>query len=156
MFAEKIRSWLKTLRKSKASVIFATQSLADITNSPIFSTVLESCQSRIFLPNADALEESIRKTYQSFGLNQRQIQIIASAVPHQQYYYTSPSGSRIYDLALESCPVTLAYTAATDTVDSKYCQELIEEFGQENFNEHWLQYKQVELPKQQVERKSFI
>lgn len=147
MFVEKIRNWLKTLRKSNAFVIFATQSLADITKSPIFSTVLESCQSKIFLPNKDALEESTKKTYVSFGLNQRQIQIISEAIPQRQYYYTSPLGSRLYDLALESCPVTLAYTASTDTADSKYCQEIVDEFGQENFNEHWLQYKQVELPK---------
>ena len=156
MFADKIRNWLKTLRKSNASVIFATQSLADITKSPIFPTVLESCQSRIFLPNKDALEESIKKTYLSFGLNKRQIHIIANAVPKRQYYYTSPFGSRIYDLALEFCPVSLAYTAATDTADSKYCQEIIDEFGQENFNTQWQQYKQVVLPKPQIERVSAL
>lgn len=155
MFVEKIRNWLKTLRKSRAFVVFATQSLADITKSPIFSTVLESCQSKIFLPNKDALEESTKKTYLSCGLNQRQIQIISEAIPQCQYYYTSPLGSRLYDLALTSCPVTLAYTASTDTADSKYCQKLVDEYGKENFNEHWLAYKQVELPKKEEAREFF-
>ncbi|MBP2629459.1 MAG: trbE [Firmicutes bacterium] len=156
MFADKIREWLKTLRKFNASVVFATQSLTDITNTPIFSTVLESCQSRIFLPNANALEEKAKKTYISFGLNQRQIEIIASAVPKRQYYYNSPLGSRIYELALESCPITLAYAAATDTADSKYCQRIIDEFGKEDFNPHWMRYKNVVLTKIQGERESYI
>lgn len=34
-FAGQLREWLKTLRKKNASVIFATQSLSDIANSPM-------------------------------------------------------------------------------------------------------------------------
>src|SRR3546814_3584440 len=34
-FAQQLQDWLKTLRKKTASVIFATQSLADIETSPI-------------------------------------------------------------------------------------------------------------------------
>jgi type IV secretion system protein TrbE len=146
LFAEKIREWLKVLRKSNASVIFATQSLADITESPIFSTILESCQSRIFLPNDKALEENMKKKYISFGLNQRQIEIIASAIQKRQYYYTSPLGCRLYDLGLEHCPLTLAYTA-TNKADLNRCQEIIDEFGHENFNEHWMNYRNVKFPK---------
>lgn len=156
MFVDKIRNWLKTLRKSKAFVVFATQNLTDIADSPIFSTVLESCQSKIFLPNKDALEEKNKKMYSSFGLNQRQIELIAHAVPQRQYYYTSPEGSRLYDIGLETCPFTLAYTAATDTADSKYCQKLINEFGKENFNEHWMKHKDVNFPMPQKERMTIL
>ena len=35
MFAGRIREWLKVLRKKNVSVIFATQSLADIADSPL-------------------------------------------------------------------------------------------------------------------------
>src|SRR3546814_9140827 len=41
MFAARIRQWLKTLRKRNVSVIFATQSLADIQNSSIASAIIE-------------------------------------------------------------------------------------------------------------------
>ena len=99
-FAQKIREWLKVLRKANASVVFATQSLTDIVESPIFSTVLESCPSQIFLPNDKALEESLKEKYFMFGLNQRQVEIIAGAVKKKQYYYVSPLGCRLYDLAL--------------------------------------------------------
>ena len=149
LFAEKIREWLKVLRKSNASVIFATQSLTDIAESPIFSTILESCMSRIFLPNDKAIEENNRKLYNSFGLNKRQIEIITAALPKRQYYYVSPLGCRLYDLGLEHCPLTLAYLAV-NKADQKQCQQILDEFGHENFNEHWLSYRQVELPKEDV------
>ena len=53
-FAARIRQWLKTLRKKNVSVIFATQSLADIKDSTIAPAIIESCASRIFLPNPQA------------------------------------------------------------------------------------------------------
>jgi type IV secretion system protein TrbE len=37
-FGARLREWLKTLRKKNASVVFATQSLADIDTSTIAST----------------------------------------------------------------------------------------------------------------------
>ena len=51
IFANKIRGWLKTLRKFNVSVIFATQSVEDTIDSDIASALIESCPSRIFLPN---------------------------------------------------------------------------------------------------------
>ena len=79
MFAEKIKEWLKTLHKYNTSVLFATQSLDDVAKSPIFDTVLSSCKSRIFLPDEGALTESRSKLYRAFGLNSRQIQLLAHA-----------------------------------------------------------------------------
>ena len=57
-FSQKIREWLKVLRKMNVSVIFATQSLVDVTNSNIFHTVLDACQSKIFLANSHSYRRS--------------------------------------------------------------------------------------------------
>src|SRR3546814_9341771 len=51
-FANQLREWLKTLRKKNASVIFATQSLSDIDGSSIAPAIIESCPTRMLLPNA--------------------------------------------------------------------------------------------------------
>ncbi len=150
LFVTKIREWLKTLRKANASVIFATQSLNDIVKSPIFPVVLESCFSRIFLPNPEALEKSMREMYKAFGLNERQLQIIASAIPQQHYYYVSPLGNRLYSLSLRACPLTLAFIA-TNKADSMRCGELIEEYGKEQFLQRWLEYRGIEWPEMQEE-----
>lgn len=58
-FAGQLREWLKTLRKKNASVIFATQSLSDIDVSSIAPAIIESCPTRILLPNERAIEPQI-------------------------------------------------------------------------------------------------
>ena len=66
-FAAKIRAWLKTLRKRRVAVVFATQSLADITESSIAPAIIESCPQRILLPNDRAIEPHSRAAYARFG-----------------------------------------------------------------------------------------
>ena len=56
-----LREWLKTLRKKNASVVFATQSLSDIDGSAIAPAIVESCPTRIFLPNERAIEPQITR-----------------------------------------------------------------------------------------------
>jgi type IV secretion system protein VirB4 len=114
-FASQVREWLKTLRKKNAAVVFATQSLADIKDSPIAPAIIESCPTRLFLPNARALEPQIAAIYAGFGLNARQVEIIARATPKRDYYVQSPSGDRLFDLALGE--VALAFAGASSKAD---------------------------------------
>ena len=51
---DKIQDWLKTLRKKNAAVLLATQSIADVKDSPIASTILQSTATKIYLPNSEA------------------------------------------------------------------------------------------------------
>lgn len=139
-FSKKIKEWLKVLRKYNASVIFATQSLADIKNSDIFNTILDSCSSRIFLPNPNIYSGDNQDLYKSFGLNDKKIQIIGTAIPKRQYYYDSIMGSRLYELALDK--FTLAYVAVNKK-DLIYANKIINKHGKENFNKYWREYKGV-------------
>src|SRR3546814_19169626 len=108
--------WKKTLRKKNASVVFATQSLADIEGSSIAPAIIESCPTRLFLANERALEPQIAGIYQRFGLNDRQIEIIASATPKRDYYCHSALGNRLFDLRL--APVAFAFPAASHRRDT--------------------------------------
>jgi type IV secretory pathway VirB4 component len=65
--------------KKNVSVVFSSQSLADIEASPIAPVLVESCPTRIFLANERAIEPQITAVYERFGLNARQIEIIARA-----------------------------------------------------------------------------
>ena len=107
----------KTLRKKNVSVIFATQSLADIKDSSIAPAIIESCASRIFLPNPQATEPQIRAIYEGFGLNSRQIEIVATAQPKRDYYYQSRLGNRLFDLDLGAA--TLAFAGASTPQDQR-------------------------------------
>jgi len=98
-------------------VIFATQSLADIKDSSIAPAIIESCASRIFLPNPQATEPQIRTIYEGFGLNSRQIEIVATAEPKRDYYYQSRLGNRLFDLDLG--PVALAFASASMPQDQR-------------------------------------
>ncbi len=135
-FAGQLREWLKTLRKKNASVVFATQSLADIETSPIAPAIVESCPTRIFLPNERAFEPQIAGIYRRFGLNDRQIEILARATPKRDYYCQSRRGNRLIDLGLGE--VALAFAAASSRADQRRIAELLEAHGRAGFASAWL------------------
>jgi len=136
MFAARIREWLKTLRKKNVSVVFATQSLADIADSSIAPAVIESCPQRIFLPNDRAVEPQSRAAYQRFGLNSRQIELIGTAVAKRQYYLQSARGNRLFELGLG--PIALAICGASSADDQRHIDTLLAEHGPERFGAAYL------------------
>ncbi len=138
-FAAQLRDWLKTLRKKNASVIFATQSLADIEGSRIAPAIIESCPTRIFLPNERAAEPQIARVYERFGLNDRQIEILSRATPKRDYYCQSRRGNRLFELGLGD--IALAFTAASSKTDQIKIGELIETRGHADFAEFWLRHR---------------
>ena len=135
-FAAQLREWLKTLRKKNASVIFATQSLADIETSAIAPAIIESCPTRIFRPNERAFEPQIAAIYERFGLNDRQIEILSRATPKRDYYCQSGRGNRLFELGLGE--VAIAFVAASAKADQLRIAELIEEHGRDGFAAAWL------------------
>ncbi|MGB0716980.1 MAG: conjugal transfer protein TrbE, partial [Phycisphaerae bacterium] len=136
MFADKIREWLKTLRKKNVAVVFATQSLADVAESPIASAIIESCPTRVFLPNPAAWEGHSRRLYEAFGLNERQIMILQHAVPKRDYYYQSPAGNRLFELGLG--PVALALCSGGSPDVQARIPGLIEKHGKDGFADAYL------------------
>lgn len=139
LFGRQLKEWLKTLRKKNASVVFATQSLADIEGSAIAPAIIESCPTRLFLANERALEPQIMGVYRRFGLNDRQIEIIASATPKRDYYCQSALGNRLFDLGLG--PVALAFTAASSRTDLNAITALVEQHGGAGFAAAWARHR---------------
>ena len=137
MFSAKIREWLKVLRKANVMVVFATQSLADVDQSSIAATIKEACFTKIYLPNATALNEDAAKFYKRFGLNERQIEILALATPKKEYYYTSPLGNRLFELSLGT--LGLAYLGATSKEAQRSVQTIMSRSsGRDEFNTNYL------------------
>ena len=140
-FAGQLREWLKTLRKKNASVIFATQSLSDIDGSNIAPAIIESCPTRLLLPNERAIEPQITAIYRRFGLNDRQIEILARATPKRDYYCQSRRGNRLFELGLSE--VGLALCAASSKSDQTLIANLVAEHGREGFLAAWLRARDV-------------
>jgi type IV secretion system protein TrbE len=140
LFASRIREWLKVLRKKNVAVLFATQSLADIANSSIAPAIIESCPQRILLPNDRATEPQSRDIYARFGLNERQIELVARATPKRDYYLQSARGNRLFDLGLDPVALALCGTSGPDaqkridaalmrTTGSGFAAEFLRECG---------------------------
>ena len=104
VFREKIREWLKVLRKANCAVVLATQSLSDAVRSGILDVLLESCPTKILLPNEEADKGGTSEVpgpldlYRLIGLNGTEIDLLKSAVKKRHYYYTSVEGRRLFEL----------------------------------------------------------
>jgi len=123
LVAARFEEWIRTLRQYNAGVMFGTQSVADIENSPLRHILFESCKTKIYLPNIDADTPAIRPLYESLGLNSREIQIIKDATPKRHYYCVSPLGRRLVSFGLG--PVTLAFCGATSQEERALVQKMM-------------------------------
>ncbi len=141
VFRSKVREWLKVLRKANCAVVLATQSISDAERSGIVDVLKESCPTKICLPNGAAREPGTREFYERIGFNERQIEIVASAIPKREYYVTSPEGRRLFDMALG--PVTLSFVGAAGKADLKRVRALHLEHGHD-WPVHWLQERGIE------------
>ncbi|MDE2772176.1 MAG: DUF87 domain-containing protein [Gemmatimonadota bacterium] len=114
LFAERIRSWLKELRKANASVVLATQSVADATASEITPVLIENCPTKIFLPNPAAHTRASRDQYGSLGVTDEMIAIIAAMQPKRHYYVVKPEGRRVVDFLLGPAALRLLGSTAVE------------------------------------------
>jgi type IV secretion system protein TrbE len=150
LFATRIREWLKTLRKKNVAVVFATQSLADIATSSIAPAIIESCPTRIYLPNDRAIEAQIREIYERFGLNPRQVEIISRATPKQDYYAQTARGNRLFELDLG--PLALAICSASTLPDHKMMDQLLKDLDEVGFVIAFLKAKGFEAEAEMIEQ----
>lgn len=140
VFREKIRNWLKVLRKSNCAVIMATQSLSDAMRSGIIDVLTESCPTKVLLPNPEAREETSQELYSTLGLNSRQIDIVSGAVPKRDYYVVSPEGRRLFDMQLGK--KTLSFVGASDPDSIARVRALHTAHG-DDWTNHWLKERGV-------------
>lgn len=138
-FSAQLAQWLVTLRKKNASVIFATQSLAQLEKSALAIEIVDSCPTRLLLPNDRAIEPQVAKIYRQFGLNDRQIEILARATPKRDYYCQSRRGNRLFELGLSEVGVALC--AASAKSDQSEIARLFAEHGSEGFLDAWLRHR---------------
>lgn len=145
-FAGKIKEWLKVLRKANCAVILATQSLSDLEKSGIMDVLIESCPTKIFLPNENAIQEEPLKLYKKFGLNYNQIDAIAHGIKKRDYFFLGDNGqhARMFQLALQK--FTLAFVAVSDKDALAEIDKLIEEYGEEGWVDQYLKKKHLSYP----------
>jgi type IV secretion/conjugal transfer VirB4 family ATPase len=140
VFRAKIAEWLRTMRKANCAVIMATQSVSDAIDCGIMPVLIESTATKIFLPNPNARDEQGGKMYRRFGLNEREIEIIANAIPKREYYVRTDEHQRLVDLELG--PLSLAFIGVSDKESVAAVKRCEAEFGEEWVTE-WMRIKGV-------------
>jgi type IV secretion system protein TrbE len=135
LFREKVREWLKTWRKKNAAILLATQELSDVIASPIRDVIFASCPTKLMLPNPEAQDPSSREAYEIIGLNNREIELLATAVVKRDYYYKSPLGRRVFSFGFG--PVALSFVGASGQKDLRIARDLVRQHGP-GWPEHWL------------------
>jgi type IV secretion system protein VirB4 len=143
VFAEKLRDWLKTMRKKNARVVFATQSLSDLYNpetktlTQVTSSIISECPTKIYLPNKD-MDTETQSLYQKMGLNDRQLEIIKEiAIPKQHYYVVSREGDRLVDLGFHQNCLALAFLGLSLSSGGSALIQCKQDHG-EYWIQHWL------------------
>ncbi len=132
-FGQQLETWLLEKRKQNTGVIFIDQSLAKLMQSKYAHTLMDSCQTKLFLPDVHADSELTAPLYHTAGLNSREIDILKYAEPKQQYYYTSSLGKRLIDLGLGQCALSFV------GVDSEADRKLVDELEQQH-DEQWIYF----------------
>jgi type IV secretory pathway VirB4 component len=141
---------LRTFRKYNAAIILATQSLAEIESTEVRSLLLESTAIKVFLPNRAAACEHVRALYQQLGLSEKEIEIIAAAIPQRDYLCSTEYGTRLFRLDLG--PIARALCASTGANDVARARALLAEHGS-TFLDAWLHAKGLgPMPEHQTNR----
>lgn len=109
---------------------------AHFRSPEVAPAIIESCPQRILLPNDRAIEPQSQAAYQRFGLNDRQIELVARATPKRHYYLQSARGNRLFELGLG--PIALALCGASDPASQQQIDTLLAEHGSETFAAEFL------------------
>ncbi len=138
LFRNRLKDWLKTMRRKNAAVVMATQQISDIAKSDIADIVLENCPTKILLPNAECKNAGSRDFYERVGLNEREMEILQLSIPKQHYYVVSALGRRLVDLGVGK--VALSWVGVNGREERQIVEGVIDRFP-ESWRSEWLRLR---------------
>ena len=135
LFRNRLKDWLKTMRRKNAVVVMATQQISDIANSQIADVVLENCPTKILLPNAESKNPGSREFYTRVGLNERELEILQVSIPKQHYYVVSKLGRRLVNLGVGK--VALSWVGVNGREERQIVESVMDQYP-ETWRDEWL------------------
>ena len=132
-FATRIKDWEKTIRKQNGLLGFATQSVGDIFDSSVGTSIVDQSPTNIFMPNPRATKEAY---CDGFGLTLRELYLLKNMPPESRMFLLRHGQDTVIaKLNLNGMPEHLAVLSGrTETV--LVCEELREKYG--NNPDDWL------------------
>jgi type IV secretion system protein VirB4 len=99
-FAGTLASWAREMRKLKAVLVLATQSLADLQKEDT-QVISDQIGNSIYLPQPEATRPETRRLYEAAGLTAEQIQLLATATPKGEYLLQTEELTRLVSFRLD-------------------------------------------------------
>ena len=140
LFRDRLKDWLKTMRRKNAVVVMATQQISDIANSQIADVVLENCPTKILLPNAESKNPGSREFYTRVGLNERELEILQVSIPKQHYYVVSTLGRRLVNLGVGK--VALSWVGVNGREERQIVESVMSQYPN-SWRAEWLRLKNL-------------
>ena len=111
-FASRMEDWLRTFRKKRAFVVFATQALDEVARLAHVGSIVSNIATQIFLPSMKSSVQAQAELYrQLFGTTEAQLALLAQAVPKRDYLLVRPSVTRLVQARMP--PALVAINEAT-------------------------------------------
>ena len=111
-FANKVEDWLRTFRKKRALVMFATQALDELARLPNIGALVTNIPTQVLLPSVKSSVLEQAELYRSvFGINDAQLAILAQAIPKRDYLLVRPTTTRLVNTQMP--PTLIAINEAT-------------------------------------------
>jgi len=139
VFMPKLQTWFKTWRKKNVFIVFATQEVADASKSPIMSTILMACPTKIYLPDDEAQSPAMRESYRFFALSDKEIGLLTTAEKKKDYYFQSARGRRLFNLNMG--PVALTFAGMSRDKDHKFMDQMIHNVSPDQYAVELLKYR---------------
>jgi len=137
-FLGELEVWLKARAKKNVCITLSTQEIYDVQRTDAWQAVQASVPTMLFLPNAAALRPEVRPFYESLGVGETEIQLLAQAQPLRDYLYRSPLGTRLFQLRLS--PLERVLCAASRPEELQVLAELVRETTPATVIPAWLRH----------------
>ncbi len=107
-FASKMEDWLRTFRKKRAFIVFATQALDEIARLPNIGSFLSNIPTQIFLPSMKSNVHEQAGLYRDlFGTTEAQMELLAHAIPKRDYLLVRPTVTRLVNTQMPTALIAI-------------------------------------------------
>jgi type IV secretion system protein VirB4 len=137
-FAGTLASWAREMRKLKAVLVLATQSLADLQREET-QVISDQIGNSIYLPQPEATRPETRRLYEMAGLTTEQIELLAAASPKGEYLLQTEELTRLVSFRLDGEALRLC--GASSPGDIARAKAMLDEGVRpgEEFTQLWLE-----------------
>jgi type IV secretion system protein VirB4 len=128
-------------------MMIATQAAEDILNSRIGPLLIQSCPTRILLPNRSARSSACRPAYEALGLTEDEIFGVSQLPRNRGYFFQRESeGARPFDLLLEGAELAMCGRSRPEHL--RLMDKVLEEHGLKGFWKGWLKEMGEPIPEE--------